>query len=86
MTSGVGKSKLNNLREKNRQLRRELESVYQQRHYVDKGRILCWGCDLDESDMEALRGGEVFTLVSPVGQVSKVLMDSYGAIRERILV
>lgn len=52
--------------------------------YHDDGHILTWDKDLTADQMEALRGGEIFTLMAPDGITPhcRVLMDSYDAIRD----
>jgi hypothetical protein len=52
--------------------------------YFDNGRILIFGKDIPEDKFLALQEGEVFTLLNIENKpFSKVLMDSYGTIRER---
>lgn len=58
-------------------------SDYQPKEYHNIGRTLTWGRDLTAQEMDALRGGEVFTLQNQQGAPhSQVVMDSYGKIRE----
>lgn len=50
---------------------------------VDNGRTLEWGKNISPENMTLLRQGEVFTLLDADGQPHKrILMDSYGTIRE----
>lgn len=52
--------------------------------YHDEGRTLKWGEDISIENMQALRSGEIFTLLNTEGEkYSTVLMDSYDQIRER---
>lgn len=52
--------------------------------YEDNGRTLEWGKNLTTDQKEAMRAHEIFTLLDKEGKPhSKVLMDFYGAIREK---
>ncbi len=58
--------------------------AYNPKEYFFKGKTLRWGKDLSLGQMKALRKGEVFILLGKDGKPhSRVLMDSYGTIRER---
>jgi len=50
--------------------------------YFNDGREVKWGEDLTEEEMDALRKGEVFTLMKDGKPVKCVLMDSYDSIRD----
>ncbi len=54
------------------------------RGYEDRGRTFEWGKNLTPEQMDALRSHEIFTLLDADGKpVFKILMDSYGTIREK---
>lgn len=51
--------------------------------YHDDGRTLEWGKSLTPEQKDALRGGEIFTLLDRNGDPhSRVLMDSYDQTRQ----
>lgn len=59
---------------------------YQPKEYFSEGRTFEWGKNLTPEQMEALRNGEVFVLLSAEGKpLKRILMDSYNQIREREL-
>lgn len=61
-------------------------SEYNPKKHFSKGRTLEWGKDLTPKQMKALRKGEVFILMDKDGYAhSRVLMDSYNQIRERLV-
>ena len=56
------------------------------KHYHNTGRTLPWGKDISPDDMNSMKNGEIFTLLTSDGRpYSEVLMDSYDVIRERLL-
>jgi len=59
------------------------EGKYEPKEYEDNGDTLHWGEDIPRDKSERMRNGEVFTLLGHDGRpYSKVLKDSYNAIRE----
>jgi hypothetical protein len=55
---------------------------YNPKHYFDDGRTTEYGADLGPERMEALRRGEIFTLLDREGRPwQRILMDSYDQLR-----
>jgi len=60
--------------------------MYNPKRYFHNGRFFEWGKDLRPAQMDGLRAGEVFILLGKDGKPhSKVLMDSYDQIREKLI-
>jgi hypothetical protein len=56
--------------------------TYHPKHYFDDGRTVEFGADLGPERMEALRRGEIFTLLDREGRpLKRILMDSYDQLR-----
>lgn len=54
--------------------------------HFDNGDTLPWGENIPPDKTERLKAGEIFTLLDEHGEpLSKVLMDSFGTIRERLM-
>jgi|GEM_PF-4538587 len=52
----------------------------------DEGRTTPWGVDLTPEIMDAMRNGEVFTVLDPSGKPhSKICIDPYGQMRQRAI-
>ncbi len=63
-----------------------MSNIWDPKTYYDNGGTLEWGANLTPKIMEAMKQGEIFTLLYPAGgQKSKVLMDSFDQIRERAI-
>ncbi len=63
-----------------------MTDVYDLKTYYNNGRLLEWGASLSAETLEAMKKGEIFTILRPEGVLSsKVFMDFYNQIQKEII-
>lgn len=62
-------------------------AIYNPKNYFDMGRTVLWGMNLGQEVMQALRLGEIVTVLNlDLEPYSELLMDSWDVLREKLYI